>query len=77
MKTTIELPDSLVKIAKQKAIENGTTLKALVCSGLRKELGLSANPESDPIQQLRTAGGGIWKGVKADNYVRALRKGWK
>lgn len=77
MKTTIELPDALVKIAKQKAIENGTTLKVLVCSGLQKELSLTAKPDADTIKQLCATGRGIWKGVKAGIYVRALRKGWK
>ena len=78
MKTTIDLPDRLVRLAKQKAIEKGTTLKALVCAGLQKELGLP--PEdgaSDPIEQLRATDAEVWKGVKADAYVRDLRKGWK
>jgi hypothetical protein len=78
MKTTVDLPDRLVRMAKQKAIEKGTTLKALICAGLQKELGLP--PEtgaSDPIEQFRAAGAEVWKGVKADGYVRELRKGWK
>jgi hypothetical protein len=78
MKTTIDLPDRLVRMAKQKAIEKGTTFKALVCAGLQKELGLP--PEdgvSDPIEQLRAIDAEVWRGVKADTYVRELRKGWK
>jgi hypothetical protein len=77
MKTTVELPDSLVKLAKQKAIENGMTLKALICAGLRKELGLTVQTGSDPIEQLRATGADIWDGVRADTYVRTLRQGWK
>jgi hypothetical protein len=78
MKTTIDLPDALVRLAKQKAIENGTTLKNLVCAALQKELGLTPQATaSDPIQRLRATGAEIWKGVKADDYVRDVRKGWR
>ena len=78
MKTTIDLPDALVRLAKRRALESGTTLKALVCAGLQKELGLTAPAgEFDPIERLRQTGPEIWQGLKADSYVRDLRKGWK
>jgi hypothetical protein len=38
MKTTIDLPDSLLEEAKRVAARRSTTVKALVESGLRKEL---------------------------------------
>lgn len=38
MKTTIELPDALASEAKQLALDEGTSLRELVISGLRREL---------------------------------------
>lgn len=38
MKTTIELADDLLVLAKQRALEQGTTLRALIESGLRSTL---------------------------------------
>lgn len=38
MKTTIELPDDLFLQAKRNALEQGTTLKALIEAGLRHGL---------------------------------------
>ena len=35
MRTTIEIPDALMKQAKLVAVEQGTTLKALVTNGLQ------------------------------------------
>lgn len=39
MKTTIEVPDALAEAAKQLAHEQGTTLRDLVVTGLRREVG--------------------------------------
>jgi hypothetical protein len=38
-KTTFDLPHDLLQRAKHEAVERKTTLRALVISGLRKELG--------------------------------------
>jgi hypothetical protein len=38
MKTTIELPDALFAAAKQQAVADGTTLRALIEAGLRHVL---------------------------------------
>jgi hypothetical protein len=77
MKTTFDLPDSLLRRAKRKAVETNTTLKALVISGLKRELHAPSPINPDPIEQLKSADRSIWRGVKADSYVRQLRKGWK
>jgi hypothetical protein len=45
MRTTLVLPDDLLKRAKIEAVERGISLKELVGTALRRELGLE---ESDP-----------------------------
>lgn len=77
VKTTFDLPDTLLRRAKRKALETNTTLKALVISGLKRELQTSGPIHADPIAHLKTTDPSIWRGVKADAYVRELRKGWK
>jgi hypothetical protein len=77
MKTTIDLPESLLKQAKHKALQNNTSLRALMISGLKKELASPTRIVSDPIEQIRNAGKQLWHGIKADRYVRDLRKNWK
>lgn len=51
MRTSLELPDSLLLRAKRVALERGTTLKALVASGLEKELGLYPSAESERLSE--------------------------
>ena len=75
MKTTVDLPESLLKQAKP--LQNNTSLRALVISGLKKELASPTTTVSDPIEQIRNAGKQLWRGIKADRYVRGLRKNWK
>ncbi len=60
MKTTLNIPDPLIKEAKRKAIEEGKTLTDLLVEGLRARLatGLPARPL--PVS---TAGGGLQRGV--------------
>ena len=77
MKTTIDLSAPLLKQAKHKALQNNTTLRALMISGLKKELASPITNVSDPIEQIRNAGKQLWRGINADRYVRGLRKNWK
>ena len=77
MKTTLDLPEALLRRAKRKALESNTTLKALVVSGLKRELHAPSPMALDPIEQLKSADPSIWRGLKADHYVRKLRQGWK
>jgi len=77
MKTTVDLPASLLKQAKHKALQNNTSLRALMISGLKKELASPMTTASDPIEQIRNAGKQVWRGIRADRYVDGLRKNWK
>ena len=73
MKTTVEVADDLLLLAKQRALDQGTTLKALIDAGLRHAL--SQAPEIRRNQQpyrfpvirnaLKATGGG-------DSDVNAL-----
>lgn len=56
MRTTIDLPDKLMKEAKKKAIEEGITLKQLFTRTLEKELSGGASPHSAPWKQLHGKG---------------------
>jgi hypothetical protein len=38
MRTTIEFPDDLLKLAKKRALERNTTLKAVIVDALKKDL---------------------------------------
>ena len=51
MRTTLEIPDSLFARAKRAALERRTTLKALVASGLEKELGIRSENEDSRLKE--------------------------
>lgn len=50
MKTTIDLPDNLLILAKQVAAQRRTTLKEIVTSSLRREINSTNIPESFPTE---------------------------
>ena len=59
MRTTIELPDALLKEAKVRAVEKGVSLKELVQTALERELGLQGSSEegrSFPILKSKAPG---------------------
>lgn len=47
MRTTLDLPDELLKRAKIAAVERGVTLRELVGSALRKDLAAAPPPEAE------------------------------
>jgi hypothetical protein len=67
----------VAEAGKHKALQNNTSLRALIISGLKKELASPMKIVSDPSEQIRNAGKELWRGIKADRYVRELRKNWK
>ncbi|MGE0798353.1 MAG: CopG family transcriptional regulator [Lautropia sp.] len=74
MKTTIELPDPLLRRAKQAAIDRGTTLKALIEEALVKALG----PAIDDGAPLRIVtwppAGPEGKRIGSNAVLRAIRR---
>jgi len=79
MKTSVELPDALVKEAKKFAIEADTTLRDLIEHGLRQTVAgrMGGHGGQPPPTTLDEVGRGDWKGVQPDQYVTRLRKDWK
>ena len=65
MKTTVDLPESLLKQAKRKALQNNTSLRALMISGLKEKLASPMKTVSDPIEQIRNAARELWRGIKS------------
>jgi hypothetical protein len=60
MRTTVDLPDELLRLARQRAAEEGTTLTALLADGLRLRLGnrpaSRRRPRKLPVSRV---GGGL------------------
>lgn len=76
MKTTIDLPDELVREAKRAAIARGTTLRSLVLRGLQREIQTPSGDSVCPIRSLLDLDADVWRGIAADRYVETLRSGW-
>lgn len=76
MKTTIELPDSLLKEAKRIALERDQTLKEVMISALTREVDRVKKKELlDWVKGIRKEFEDTgWK--NADQYVAEQRKGW-
>jgi len=60
MRTTVDLPDELLRQARTRAAEEGTTLTALLADGLRLRLSAAEAPH-EPRRPLPTStvGGGL------------------
>jgi hypothetical protein len=69
MKTTLNIPDPIIKDAKLRAVEEGMTLTELLVQGLRIRLARSAPARSLPVSSAR---GGLqpgveWKSLESDH----------
>lgn len=68
MRTTLDLNDDLVRRAKRRAAESGTTLTALIEDGLRVTLARPNRSEKRTSVSLPTYGkGGLLPGVDVSN----------
>jgi hypothetical protein len=78
MKTTIEIPDPLFEQAKRVAAHEGTTLRELVETGLRRELKLRRKDPNFVLRDVRVGGGGIqpeYQDVPWDKLRDAIYEG--
>lgn len=74
MRTTLRLPDDLLKEAKKRAAERGTSLTRLVEEALREALSRESGGEAAPRPvSLTTVGGsGVQPGVDLDDSAALL-----
>jgi hypothetical protein len=69
MKTTIDIPDSLLRQAKKLAAERNTTLKSLIETALREVLAGTSRPRKRFRLDTRTFGGrGLQPGLEWDEW---------
>jgi hypothetical protein len=71
MRTTIALPDQLLKTAKREARSRGLTLGRLVEAALRRELSRRSSSAAAPEVPVFRGGGGVRPGVDVSSN-RAL-----
>jgi len=76
MKTTVDLPESLVLRAKRAALDRRLSLKTLVMNGLEREIASPSPAASHPLVGLRELDVSVWEGVNPDTYVAELRASW-
>jgi hypothetical protein len=68
MRTTVRLPEDLMKAAKRRAVETGRTLTEVIESALRVELARPRPAAASPAVELPTYGtGGVLPGVDLDD----------
>jgi hypothetical protein len=75
VKTTVEIQDELLIEAKKHAAERRTTVRALIESGLRHELGASAPGKAKP-RSIRwvTVPGGLPKGMDVADRAKMIER---
>jgi hypothetical protein len=73
MRTTINLPDDLIRQAKKAALEADTTLTEIITSAVREALGKRKQKPSARVLKLITYGkGGVGPGVDLDDTSALL-----
>lgn len=70
MKTTVDLPDVLVKEAKEEAARRGTTLRALIEAGLRMVLGERRKGKPFRMRDARVDGKGLVPDLRGASWDR-------
>jgi hypothetical protein len=70
VKTTIDIEDDLLKAAKKQAIDEGTTLKALVEEGLRERVSAKVRDTRTPVERLAALFAKLQAAADADSSPR-------
>lgn len=74
VRTTIDIPDALLSKARQQALTEGTTLRALVADSLRARLEGTWSPGKEGVELEVYGGSGLADGVtEADLFAREER----
>jgi len=72
MRTTITIDDSLLDLAKRRALERNSTLRQVVEDALRAALLMDRDAESMPFKLVTFKGGGVREGVDLDRSSALL-----
>ncbi len=73
MRTTVRLPDDLMRAAKRRAVDTGRTLTDVIADALRAELSRRAEAHPPSSVELPTFGaGGVLPGVDLDDSAALL-----
>jgi hypothetical protein len=73
MRTTVRLPEDLMKAAKRRAVETGRTLTQVIEGALRLELARGRQAVASPQPEIPTYGsGGVLPGVDLDDSAALL-----
>ena len=73
MRTTVQLPDDLLKAAKRHAVDTGRTLTAVIEDALRATLaGARAQGGPEPVDLPTYGSGGVLPGVDLDDAAALL-----
>jgi hypothetical protein len=70
MKTTIEIPDSILKEARKLASREGTTVKALVVESLQKVIVERKRPRAFKLRRATFKGKGLQPQVDGSSWER-------
>jgi hypothetical protein len=77
MKTTVDLPETLVRSAKLAAVQRRTTLRQMVENGLKRELASQdKEPPRHPLLTLSELGKKNWTADSGDDFVAEQRAHW-
>ncbi len=67
MRTTVNIDDSLLLKAKERAVASGSTLASVIEDALRKSLSGKPHPRKDRIALVTVGGDGLRHGVDLDD----------
>ncbi len=70
MRTTVEIPDSLLVQARAVAARERTTLRALIAEGLRRILGERRRPRRFRLRRVTIRGKGLRRGFRGASWER-------
>ena len=70
MKTTVDIPDALLKEAKKLASQEGTTVRSLIEQGLRQVLGKYKAPRPFKLKKVTYKGNGLHPFAEGHSWDR-------
>lgn len=70
MKTTVDIPDSLLEEAKKIAAKQRTSVRALIEQGLRHVLGKYKKPQPFQLRKVSFKGKGLHPPLKGESWDR-------